>query len=64
MRRVIIASATSILAMSLSVTVHADVEWAYQVLDESLLPQRDLDIDLQAPRTVPGSSLVRPTWPA
>ena len=59
MRRVNIASATSILAMCLSVTVHADVEWAYQVLEESLLPQRDLDIDLQAPRTVPDSSLVR-----
>lgn len=37
----------------------ADVEWAYQVLDESLLPQRDLEIDLHALRSVPGSSLQR-----
>ena len=48
MRRAILASATGILSMCLSAAVHADVEWAYQVLDESLLPQRDLDIDLQA----------------
>ena len=48
-----------VVTMSLSLPARADVEWAYQVLDESLLPQRDLDIDLQAPRSVPGSSLQR-----
>lgn len=48
-----------IAMMSTSLLARADVEWAYQVLDESLLPQRDLDIDLQAPRSVPGSSLQR-----
>ena len=60
MRRAIIASATGILfVLLLRSRSPADVEWAYQVLDESLLPQRDLDIDLQAPRSVPGSSLQR-----
>ena len=48
-----------VVTMSASLLAQADVEWAYQVLDESLLPQRDLDIDLQAPRSVPGSSLQR-----
>ncbi len=50
---------TALLTAIVALTAHADVEWAYQVLDESLLPQRDLDIDLQAPRSVPGSSLQR-----
>ncbi|MDE0003643.1 MAG: c-type cytochrome [Rhodospirillaceae bacterium] len=48
-----------VVTTSMSLPARADVEWAYQVLDESLLPQRDLDIDLQAPRSVPGSSLQR-----
>jgi cytochrome c553 len=48
-----------VLALTAAVAAQADVEWAYQLLDESLLPQRDLDIDLQAPRSVPGSSLQR-----
>ena len=46
-------------ALTAALSARAQVEWAYQVLDESLLPQQDLEIDLQAPRTVPGSSLVR-----
>ena len=50
---------TIVFFMSMAAMARADVEWAYQVLDESLLPQRDLDIDLQAPRSVPGSSLQR-----
>ena len=48
-----------VFLMTMAVSSRADVEWAYQVLDESLLPQRDLEIDLQAPRSVPGSSLER-----
>ena len=48
-----------VVMTSTPLLARADVEWAYQVLDESLLPQRDLDIDLQAPRSVPGSSLQR-----
>ena len=48
-----------VLALTAPFAAQADVEWAYQLLDESLLPQRDLDIDLEAPRTVPGSSLQR-----
>ena len=47
------------LTFTVGLSARADVEWAYQVLDESLLPQRDLEMDLQAPRTVPGSSLQR-----
>ena len=49
----------SVVMTCTTFSVHAGVEWAYQVLDESLLPQRDLEIDLQAPRSVPGSSLQR-----
>jgi len=48
-----------ILTIGTTFVARADLEWAYQTMDESLLPQRDLDIDLQAPRTVPGSTLVR-----
>lgn len=59
MHRPIMALVVGVFVVGASPTVHADVEWAYQVLDEALLPQRDLDIDLQAPRTVPGSSLQR-----
>ena len=59
MRRSNIIWMVSVLMTCASFSVHADVEWAYQVLDESLLPQRDLEIDLQAPRSVPGSSLQR-----
>jgi cytochrome c553 len=49
----------AIITLTATFTAQADLEWAYQVLDESLLPQRDLDIDLEALRTVPGSSLQR-----
>ncbi len=49
----------TVIALTAAFTARADVEWAYQVLDESLLPQRDLNMDLEAPRTVPGSSLQR-----
>lgn len=59
MLRLSFCVAVGVVLMSASVLARADVEWAYQVLDESLLPQRDLDIDLQAPRSVPGSSLQR-----
>lgn len=59
MLRMSFCAAAGVVAMSTSLLAQADVEWAYQVLDESLLPQRDLDIDLQAPRSVPGSSLQR-----
>ncbi len=48
-----------VFLMGMTVASRADVEWAYQVLDEALLPQRDLEIDLQAPRSVPGSLLQR-----
>ena len=59
MHRLTIGVIVGVSLMSTSSLVQADVEWAYQVLDESLLPQRDLEIDLQAPRSVPGSSLQR-----
>ena len=49
----------AIITLSATFAAQADLEWAYQVLDESLLPQRDLDIDPEALRTVPGSSLQR-----
>lgn len=49
----------AILALTTALVARADVEWAYPVLDESLLPQRDLDLDPQALRSVPGSSLQR-----
>ena len=49
----------AVLTLTAAFAARADVEWAYQVLDESLLPQQDLEIDLEAPRTVPGSSLQR-----
>ena len=49
----------AVVVLTAAFSAHADVEWAYQVLDEALLPQSDLEIDLQAPRTVPGSSLQR-----
>ena len=49
----------TVIALTAAFTARADVEWAYQVLDESLLPQRDLNMDVEAPRTVPGSSLQR-----
>lgn len=42
-----------------ALVARADLEWAYQVVDESLIPQRDRDLDRQALRTVPGSSLQR-----
>ena len=48
-----------LLTLVTTFAARADLEWAYQVMDESLLPQRDLDIDLHAPRMVPGSSLQR-----
>lgn len=47
----------AILALTASLAARADLEWAYPVLDESQLPQRDLDFDRQALRSVPGSSL-------
>ena len=59
MRRSNIMLMVSFVMTFTTFSVRADVEWAYQVLDESLLPQRDLEIDLQAPRSVPGSSLQR-----
>ncbi|MYF68740.1 MAG: c-type cytochrome [Proteobacteria bacterium] len=59
MPRLSLCVLAGIVMMSTSLPARAAVEWAYQVLDESLLPQRDLDIDLQAPRSVPGSSLQR-----
>ena len=49
----------AVLALTVALMARADVEWAYPVLDESLLPQRDLDLDSQALRSVPGSSLQR-----
>ncbi len=59
MRRSNIMLVTSTLLALATFSVQADVEWAYQVLDESLLPQQDLEIDLHAPRSVPGSDLQR-----
>ena len=59
MRRANFTMMAGVLTTFALFPVHADVEWAYQALDESLLPRRDLDIDLQAPRSVPGSSLRR-----
>ena len=49
----------AVVTLTAALAARADLEWAYQVLDESLLPQRDLDVDRQALRTVPGSSLQR-----
>ena len=59
MHRLTLAIFAGVSIVGTPFVAQADVEWAYQVLDESLLPQRDLDIDLQAPRSVPGSSLQR-----
>jgi cytochrome c553 len=39
-------------------SANAQFEWAYQRTDE-VLPSRDLAVDENAPRTVPGSTLVR-----
>jgi cytochrome c553 len=47
-----------VLALLTTQSSMAQFEWAYQSTDE-VLPQRDLEIDENAPRTVPGSSLVR-----
>jgi len=52
-------AARAVLLLAVALSARADVEWAYQVLEEDLLPQQDLDIDLTAPRSVPGSSLQR-----
>ena len=59
MRDVSVKRLMVVLALTAAFAAQADVEWAYQLLNESLLPQRDLDIDLEAPRTVPDSSLQR-----
>jgi cytochrome c553 len=40
-----------------ALAARADVEWAYQVRDESQVPAQDLEFDRQALRTVPGSDL-------
>ena len=47
----------AIVSLMAAFAARADLEWAYPVLDESQLPQQDLDFDRQAVRTVPGSSL-------
>lgn len=43
--------------LTAALAARADVEWAYAVVDESRLPARDIELDRQALRTVPGSSL-------
>jgi cytochrome c553 len=47
-----------VLTLMAAAAVQAQFDWAYQSTDE-VLPQRDLEADEQAPRTVPGSKLAR-----
>ncbi len=54
MKQLICVLVFTLLTLS---SAQAQFEWAYQRVDE-VLPQQDLDFDEDAPRTVPGSSLV------
>jgi len=58
-RDLIVKMLIAVITLMAAFAARADVEWAYQVVDESLLPQQDLDIDQDTLRTVPGSSLQR-----
>jgi cytochrome c553 len=48
----------SILTLLTVASARAQFEWAYQSTDD-VLPQRDQEFDVNAPRTVPGSRLQR-----
>src|SRR3970040_891374 len=47
-----------VLTLMAAAAVQAQFDWAYQSTDE-VLPQRDLEADEQAPRTLPGGKLAR-----
>lgn len=47
----------TIMSLTVALAARADVEWAYQVVDDSQLPAQDLEADAEALRTVPGSDL-------
>jgi len=54
MKHLLLALVISLLS---SGSAQAQFEWAYQRVDK-VLPQQDLDVDEDAPREVPGSSLI------